>query len=76
MNNANFTPGPWFIETVHCGDEKWDEIRDKTGISYRKAETTSIPIQSLTPIRFCKKLLRRCTKYLTSSYILERASKR
>ena len=26
-----FTPGPWFIETVHVGDEKWDEIRDKDG---------------------------------------------
>ena len=26
-----FTPGPWFIETAHVGDEKWDEIRDKDG---------------------------------------------
>ena len=26
-----FTPGPLFIETVHVGDEKWDEIRDKDG---------------------------------------------
>lgn len=31
MSNEKFTPGPLFIETVHVGDEKWDEIRDKDG---------------------------------------------